>query len=114
MGVGQFSTAAATAALGYDLASGQIWQTSSNDRALNGFALKGSAAANDTKVDLYVDTVKIGEFYNTSTGFPNMDDVIPLDGNFIPSGAQIHIYVTDAPATNPINGILVIEEVDMD
>ena len=110
MGVGQFSIAAATAALGYDLANGQIWQNSSSDRAVMGFALKGSAAANDTKVDFYVDTVKIGEFYNTSTGFPNMDDVVPLDGNYVPAGAQIHIYVTDAAATNPINGIVVFED----
>jgi hypothetical protein len=110
MGIGQFSVAAATAVLGYDLSTNQIWQTSSKPRALMGFALKGSAAAVDTKVDLYVDTTKIGEFYNTNTGFPNMDDVIPLDGNYIPPGAQIHIYVTDAAATNPINGIVVFQE----
>lgn len=110
MGVGQFSIAAATAVLGYDLAQGTIWQQQSKNRYLTGFALKGSAAAVDTKVDLFIDTVKIGEFYNTNTGMANMDDVIPLDGNFCPSGSMIHIYVTDAPTTNPINGILTWRE----
>lgn len=107
MGVGQFSVAAATAVVGYDLAKDQIWQRSAIARALMGFGLKGSAAANDSKVSLYIDTVKIAEFYNTDTGFPNMDNVIPLDGNYVPPGCDIHIYVDDAPATNPINGIIV-------
>ena len=111
MGVGQNSVAAATAVVGYDLSTNQIWQQSSTDRAITGFALKGSAAANDTKVSLYVDTVKIGEFYNTSTGFPNMDDLIDIDDAYVPAGAQIHIYVDDAASTNPINLILTWDEV---
>lgn len=110
MGVGQTSVAAATATLGYDLATGTIWQQQSKNRFLTGIAVKGSAAAADTKIDLFIDTVKIGEFYNTNTGFPNMDDMIPLDGNFAPAGSQIHIYVTDAPGTNPINVILTWRE----
>lgn len=112
MGVGQTSVAAATAVVGYDLATATIWQQSSVDRALTGFALKGSAAAVDTKVSLYVDTVKIGEFFNTNTGFPNQDDVVDLDDNYVPAGAMIHIYVDDAPATNPINVILTWDEVE--
>lgn len=109
--IGQFSVAAATAVVGYDLASGQVWQRSSKDRIITGFALKGSAGPNDTKVDLLIDTVKIGEFYNTTTGFPNMDDLNPL-GNFVPAGSDVHIYVTDAPGTNPINGILAFEDIE--
>jgi hypothetical protein len=109
MGVGQTSVAAATAVVGYDLAAGTIWQQIGEDRALNGFALKGSGAANDTKVDLFIDTVKVGEFYNGNTGFPNMDDLIPLDA-FVPANSQIHIYVTDAPATNPINAMISWED----
>lgn len=103
MGVGQNSVAAATAVVGYDLAKDTIWQRSAQSRALNGFGIKGSAAANDTKISLYIDVVKIGEFYNTDTGFPNMDNLIPLSGNYCPSGADIHVYVDDAPATNPVN-----------
>ncbi len=112
MGVGQFSVAAATAVVGYDLATGTIWQQSSVDRALTGFGLKGSTAGADTKISLYIDTVKVGEFYNTTTGFPNKDDVQEMDSNFVPAGAQIHIYVDDAPATNAINGIITWDEVD--
>lgn len=110
MGTGVSSTAAATAVLGYDLATGTIWQQQSKNRFLTGMALKGSAAAADTKVDLFIDTVKIGEFFNTNTGYPNMDDVVPLDGNYCPPGSQIHIYVTDAPATNPIFVLLTWRE----
>lgn len=112
MATGQFSVAAASAVVGYDLATGQIWQQSSIDRALTGFALKGSAAGGDTKVSVYIDTVKICEAYNVSTGYPNNDDLIDLDMNLIPSGAQIHLYVDDAPATNPINGIITWDEVE--
>lgn len=111
MGVGQTSVAAATAVVGYDLANGTNWQNQSKHRALTGFAIKGSAAAGDTKVDLLIDTVKVGEFYNISTGFPNMDDLIPMDNLFIPAGAQVHVLVTDAPATNPINIMFVWEDV---
>lgn len=111
MGVGQTSVAAATAVVGYDLANGTQWQSQSTDRALTGFAIKGSAAANDTKVSLYVDTFKVGEFYNTNTGFPNQDDVVELDMNYVPAGAQIHVYVDDAAATNPINILITWEQV---
>jgi len=114
MGTGEFSVAAATAVVGYDLATGTIWQQQSVDRALTGFALTGSAAAGDTKVDLYVDTVKVGEYYNTVTGFPTMDHLKPVDRIFVPAGSLLHIYVTDAAATNPINGILMWEEVEVE
>lgn len=101
MGMGQASIAAATAALGYDLTTGQIWATSSSDRALTGFAMCGSAAAGDTKVDVYIDQVKIGEFYNSATGVPTKDHFYPLD-SFCPAGAKISIIVTDAASTNPV------------
>ena len=112
MGTGQASVAAATAVVGYDLATGTIWQQSSVGRALTGFAIKGSAAAGDTKVSVYVDTVKVAEAYNINTGFPNNDDLITLDSNYVPAGAMIHIYVDDAPGTNPINLILTWDEVE--
>lgn len=103
MGMGQASVAAATAVLGYDLANSTIWQQQGRPRALTGFAIKGSGAAGDTKVDLFVDQVKVGEFFNTGTGFANMDDLFPLGAIGVPPHSQIHVYVTDAPVTNPIN-----------
>lgn len=102
MNSGEASVAAATAVVGYDLAQATVWQSARTPRALVGFALKGSAAAGDTKVDILVDTFKIGEKFNTGTGFPNNDDVLPMRA-LIPPNALLHILVTDAPATNPIN-----------
>jgi hypothetical protein len=102
MGMGQASVTAAIAVLGYDLTTGQIWAVSSSDRNLTGFAITGSAAAGDTKVDVYVDQVKVGEFYNTTTGYPTRDHFYGLD-NYVPAGSKLSIIVTDAAATNPIN-----------
>lgn len=111
MGMGQASVAAATAALGYDLTTGQIWTTSSNDRALTGFAITGSAAAGDTKVSVYCDQILIGEFYNTTTGFPTKDHFYALDA-YAPAGSKISVIVTDAAATNPVNIVLTWDDME--
>jgi len=111
MGMGQVSVAAATAALGYDLTTGQVWAVQGADRALTGFAICGSAAGGDTKVALYVDQVLVGEFLNTTTGYPTKDHFYDIDA-FVPSGSKISIIVTDAAATNPINVIVQWEDVD--
>lgn len=109
MGVGQVSVAAATAVVGYDLLNNTWFQQVGYNRVITGFALKGSAAAGDTAVDLFVDTVKIGTFYNTNTGFPNMDDLMPMRVS-VPANARLHAYVTDAAATNPINVLMTTAE----
>jgi len=96
-----FSVTAATAALGYDLFTGKTCQSSYRPRYLKGIACTGSTAAGDTSFDLFIDTIKIGTFTNTDTGVPNIDDVLPM-GNLIPAGAQLHAYVTDAAASNPV------------
>ena len=111
MGMGQVSVAAATAALGYDLTTGQIWATSSDDRIITGFAITGSAAAGDTKVDVFIDQVKILEAYNTTTGFPTRDHFYALDA-FCPAGSKISVIVTDAASTNPINVVVAWEDYD--
>lgn len=111
MGMGQASVAAATAALGYDLTTGQIWAVQGNDRALTGFAICGSAAAGDTKVDVYVDQVKVLEAYNTTTGFPTKDHFYMVDA-YVPAGSKISVIVTDAASTNPINIVVVWEDMD--
>lgn len=111
MGMGQTSVAAATAALGYDLATGQLWSVSGNDRVLTGFAITGSAAAGDTKVSLYVDQIKVGEFYNTTTGFPTRDHFYMLDAG-VPAGSKISVIVDDAAATNPINIVLQWDDIE--
>lgn len=102
------SVAAATAVLGYDLATGTVWARRPQNRALNGIALRGSAAAGDTRIEVYIDEVRIGEFYNNNTGFANVEDLLPLEALFIPGSAQLQALVRDAPATNPINLMLSI------
>ena len=111
MGMGQASVAAATAILGYDLTTGNVWAIAGNDRALTGFAITGSAAAGDTKVAVYVDQVLVGEFYNTTTGFPTRDHFYALDA-YVPSGSKISCIVTDAAATNPINIVLTWDDME--
>jgi hypothetical protein len=105
------SVAAATAVLGADLFSGEVWARSPMNRALDGVALKGSAAAGDTQVEIYIDEVRVGDFFNNSTGFPNMDDLVPLERLGIPAGAQLRAIVRDAAASNPINIMVAIEDV---
>lgn len=102
MGSGENSVAAATAVVGYDLAKDTIWQQTGRHRALKGVALCGSAAGGDTKVSIFVDTVKVSEIYNTTTGFPTRDHLKEI-GAMIPANSRLHAYVDDAPSTNPIN-----------
>ena len=103
--LGQASVAAATAVIGYDLANGQTWKQSMARRRLRGCALAGSAAAGDTEVHIFRGSVKIGELFNTATGFPTRDHLFPI-GSDIPPGEEISVLVVDAPATNPINPLL--------
>jgi len=110
--IGENSVAAATAVVGYNLANNTVWQSARMPRLLTGFALKGSAAAGDTKVDVLVDTTKVAEKFNTGTGFPNNDDLVPMNV-VIPPNAMLNIYVTDAPATNPINVLVRLVELPM-
>jgi hypothetical protein len=104
--IGQVSVAAATAVVGYDLFRDQTWRVSARSRRLRGLAVAGSAAAGDTAVDLYVDQHWVGRFYNLATGWPTMDHMVPLKGNYVPPGATVACIVADAPLTNPINIIL--------
>jgi len=98
----QISIAAATAVLGYDLMNGDTGKVQGNNRILRSIAVAGSAAAGDTKLDLFVDNFKVGSFYNLATGFPTLDHRFKLN-NVVPRGSNLTLVVTDAPATNPIN-----------
>jgi len=104
------SVAAASAGIGIDILSGEVWARSPRNRVLNGVSLTGSAAAGDTEVDLYIDTVLISNFFNNALGFGNIDDLLPQNA-VVPAGAQLRMLVTDAPTTNPINAILGLEDV---
>jgi len=101
--IGQNSIAAATAVVGYDLFKDTMWQQSPIPRVLAGFAVAGSAAALDTKVSIYVGTVKVGEFYNNATGAVLINQHMFAMDEPVPPGEQLHCYIDDAPTTNPIN-----------
>lgn len=101
--IGQVSVAAATAVLGYDLCSNTTWQNSGANRTILAAGLAGSAAALDSKVDLFVGSVKVGEMYNTSTGAVQRNVDMFRVGQRVPAGMPISALVVDAPATNPLN-----------
>ncbi len=98
----QTSIAAATSVLGYDLLAGNPFQQAAHPRRIVAIGLKGSAAALDTKIDVMVGPLKVAELYNSGTGAPNRDDLFRI-GALVPATQELHAYITDAPATNPIN-----------
>lgn len=105
------SVAAATAIVGYDIFKDQVWARAPVDRVLTGIGIKGSAAALDTEVEVYVDEVRVGNFFNGSTGVPNNDDLMDIEDLGVPAGAQLRCIVKDAPVTNPINVMAALEEI---
>lgn len=109
MGVGQISVAAATAVVGYDLFSDEWFQQLSEDRDLTRIGVAGSAAPLDTLVELFVGLEKIGEFYNSALGMVLMDaHMLDIDAD-VPEGELLHLYVVDAPATNPLQVVVMWE-----
>jgi hypothetical protein len=96
--------AAATAILDYDLLQAKRTAQAPNDRALTKIGLAGSAAVLDTAIDLFLDTVFVGRYWNRRANAPpNNDDMIAVGNLGWPRGARIAAVVADAPATNPIN-----------
>ncbi len=106
------SVAAATAVVGSDLLTNEPQlRQSGSDRVARSVALTGSAAAGDTEVSLRIANVEIAKLPNTATGFPTQDaSKVDLGDAFIPAGAPLSAIVLDAPATNPINIQLDVEE----
>ncbi len=104
------SVAAAVAVVGADLFTGEVWARSPQNRALTGVGVRGSLAAGDTELEIFIDEVRAGDYFNNNTGFPNNDDVIPLESLGIPAGAQLRAIVRDAAATNPINVMITVED----
>ena len=102
---------AATAVLNYDIFSGEVWARTPNNRALTGSGIRGSAAAGDTEIELYIDEVRVGNFINVNTGVPNNDDLAPLESLFVPAGAQLRGIVRDAATTNPLHTMVALENV---
>jgi len=104
------SVAAATAILDADLFTGEVWARTPQDRTMEGFALRGSAVIGDTEVELFIDEVRVGNFFNNGLLFPNNDDLMPLESLFVPGGAQLRCLVRDAAATSAINAMVALED----
>lgn len=102
------SVAAASATLGTDLFDGLPLAQIRPGQRIVGVALKGSAAAGDSKVRFMAGSREVAEIFNNNTGFPGRDDVIPTQ--YMHTGGTDHVYaiVTDAPATNPLNALAII------
>lgn len=108
--IGQFSVAAATAVVGYNLATGQTWRSAPFNRRLSGMGLTGSAAALDTHVRIMAGQQEIGDMFNSATGAVNRDAMFGV-GALIPGGVELMVLVDDAAASNPINGALDLQRV---
>lgn len=96
------SIAAATAVVGFDLLSGNSLRQSDRPRTIVGVGLAGSAAALDTEVDIFVGQIRVGNIYNKATGAVTRDHMFAMRST-VPPNQEVHAYVVDAPATNPIN-----------
>lgn len=103
--IAQESIAAATAVVGYDLLQNSSLRQSNRPRSIVAIGLAGSAAALDTKCDLFIGQIRVGTLFNVGTGAPNKDTMFRV-GARVPAGEEVHLFVVDAPATNPINPAL--------
>jgi len=103
---------AAVAILGADLFVGQVWARSPVNRVLRGFAYTGSAVIGDTEVELYIDEVRVGSFFNSALLTPQIDrDIQPLEDLGVPAGAQLRCNVVDAAATSVVYALAALEDV---
>jgi|TARA_Y100000310_G_scaffold337751_1_gene425649 N-acetylglutamate synthase/N-acetylornithine aminotransferase len=103
MALQQVSIAAATAVVGYDLLKDAIFQSQPFRRRIVAAGVAGSAAALDTEIRLTIGSNEIAQMFNSSTGAVTKNADMFRLGDIVPPNQQLHAYVTDAPATNPIN-----------
>lgn len=99
------SEAAATLTVGTDAFRNDRKRSSSRNRVVEGICLVGSAAINDSEIDLYAGDYYFGRFRNSRAGVvaPVMpDDLQPLRPTVVARGDAITATVVDAPATNPL------------
>jgi len=103
--------AAATAVVDADLFTGETWARSPVDRVLNGIAYTGSAVIGDTEIEVFIDEVRVGSFFNSALLTPQIDrDIQPLEALGVPAGAQLRAIVKDAAATSIVYALVAIED----
>jgi len=105
------SVTAAVAIVGADVLAGEVWARSPRNRAISGFGYTGSAAIGDTEGELFIDEVRIGQFFNSKLLVGNIDDMQSLDELMIPGGAQLRFVINDAAATSIVFAIASIRDI---
>jgi len=102
---------AAVAIVGADLFAGQVWARTPQDRVLMGVAYTGSAVIGDTEIEVSIDEVRVGSFFNSALLTPQGDrDIMPLESLGIPGGAQLRAIVIDAAATSVVFAMVAVED----
>jgi len=104
--------AAATAIVGYDLFTAEVWARSPMDRILVGAGIAGSAVIGDSEVEIFIDEVRVGQFFNNRLLLPTQDEIQDLEDLFVPAGAQLRAIVRDAPATSILYTTVVLEDAE--
>jgi hypothetical protein len=108
-----FTVAAASAPAKADLLKDMAWANKQAPKRVVAAGFTGSAAADDTQLDLFYGSEKVAELLNSRTGvaFDTDADLIPCPSAlFCPAADKISLVVVDPPTTNPIKVVLVIEE----
>lgn len=96
------NVAQATAVAGYDLLQSQEWRQRPYRRVLKSIAYSGSAAVGDCSVELFIDSRKVGKFFNTRLAMFNRDDIIQAGNLFIPAGSVLRAIAVTQPTTNQV------------
>lgn len=109
MSVVELSIAAAVAVLDFNLMQNSTYRQSARSRNLRAIALTGSAAAGDAAVAIKIGNVEVARKFNSATGFPTRDHLVPVNRT-IPPNSEVGAIVVDAPATNPLNLIMVFDD----
>lgn len=105
------ANAASVAAVDADLFEGEVWARQPQDRVLTGIAYTGSAVIGDTEIQVFIDEVRVGSFFNSALLTPQANrDVMPLESLGIPGSAQLRAVVRDAAATSVVYALAAIED----
>jgi len=97
------SVAFGTAIVGYDVLIGVPEQRVSYPRTISAIGVTGGSAAGDCGVELWVDGIKRGTYFNTATGAAadKQRDLKDAD-TYVPANALIQCKVIDAAPANTI------------
>lgn len=105
------SVTAAVGVLDADILDGQRFARTPQNRTLEAVAYTGSAVIGDTEIEMFIDEIRVGSFFNSKLLTPNNDDLISLESLFIPGGSQLQAIIVDAVATSPVFVMLALEDV---